>query len=595
MPDGFSSVADLRVVVDASADQFHAGISGVLGALDSLGSKGGESLGGLDKMLAQFGVASLSVSGKVKMLTASVEAGIELYQKFAAEGRAVAEQLGVTTEYDSLIASINDLGMSIQDSAVGSFFALQAASTEAASQMLGFSSSMNVATDSSQSFAATLINAVKRALDTVRLELRLFTSDWATNSNQLDETLRLVDNRISDLNDRIAKMRSGELASEQKGIFSTRSFMDEALKELNKREEERNQILARRAALPTFAWDDPSTVTTYTSLLGDQIQALERRAAAMRMSSAAAAEFNAINAARDAAQRQGIVLSDYSMEVIREEAAQMARLTREIEAYSEAKREEERARALAEQRERSESNTFASAEREITNLQTRARAMTMTADAAGRLALEERMLQQLRQSGVDVTDEHLIKIKALGEEYQRQSIAIAKQQQQLMEFGDTGRVIAGGLQSAFSEWARSGEMDTKKMVSSMLMELSRLALMKTVLEPLFGGGSSGGGGMFSEAMSSIFGGFRADGGPVEAGRSYVVGERGPELFVPSAAGAIVPNTAAGKSVHVVTNIDARGASPDAIAELRRAMAERDASLPQQVLLAVQEGRDRGLT
>lgn len=40
---------------------------------------------------------------------------------------------------------------------------------------------------------------------------------------------------------------------------------------------------------------------------------------------------------------------------------------------------------------------------------------------------------------------------------------------------------------------------------------------------------------------SQFGGFRAMGGPVSAGTSYVVGERGPELFTPKASGTVTPN------------------------------------------------------
>jgi phage-related minor tail protein len=42
-----------------------------------------------------------------------------------------------------------------------------------------------------------------------------------------------------------------------------------------------------------------------------------------------------------------------------------------------------------------------------------------------------------------------------------------------------------------------------------------------------------------------FAGFMADGGPVSAGSSYVVGEQGPELFVPHASGTIVPNNKMG--------------------------------------------------
>ena len=46
-------------------------------------------------------------------------------------------------------------------------------------------------------------------------------------------------------------------------------------------------------------------------------------------------------------------------------------------------------------------------------------------------------------------------------------------------------------------------------------------------------------------LAGNFGGFRADGGSVSSGRSYLVGERGPELFVPGAQGNIVPNNAMG--------------------------------------------------
>ncbi len=44
----------------------------------------------------------------------------------------------------------------------------------------------------------------------------------------------------------------------------------------------------------------------------------------------------------------------------------------------------------------------------------------------------------------------------------------------------------------------------------------------------------------------MFGGlFKAEGGPVKGGQPYVVGEQGPELFVPPSAGKIIPNNQMG--------------------------------------------------
>lgn len=52
---------------------------------------------------------------------------------------------------------------------------------------------------------------------------------------------------------------------------------------------------------------------------------------------------------------------------------------------------------------------------------------------------------------------------------------------------------------------------------------------------------------------------RASGGPVGAGKTYMVGERGPELFVPKTSGAIIPNHALGGGTTSVTvNVDASG-------------------------------------
>ena len=65
---------------------------------------------------------------------------------------------------------------------------------------------------------------------------------------------------------------------------------------------------------------------------------------------------------------------------------------------------------------------------------------------------------------------------------------------------------------------------------------------------------------FLSGLPGIGGLFRADGGPVKAGGSYIVGERGPELFTPSVSGMITPNHALGGSTNVVVNVDASGSS-----------------------------------
>jgi phage-related protein len=62
----------------------------------------------------------------------------------------------------------------------------------------------------------------------------------------------------------------------------------------------------------------------------------------------------------------------------------------------------------------------------------------------------------------------------------------------------------------------------------------------------------------SGLIDKVFGGFKASGGPVSAGTSYVVGERGPELFTPNRSGSIIPNGAMGGGGSVI-NLTVNGA------------------------------------
>jgi hypothetical protein len=77
------------------------------------------------------------------------------------------------------------------------------------------------------------------------------------------------------------------------------------------------------------------------------------------------------------------------------------------------------------------------------------------------------------------------------------------------------------------------------------------------------------------AIDSAFGGFRAAGGSVQAGKSYVVGERGAEMFVPSSNGTIVPNGGmGGNTINITVNgaIDSEGTARTIVDVLNRSNA-----------------------
>ena len=113
-------------------------------------------------------------------------------------------------------------------------------------------------------------------------------------------------------------------------------------------------------------------------------------------------------------------------------------------------------------------------------------------------------------------------------------------------FARAGTVLERGLLSAIRKGSLGFE-DLKQIAFNVLDQIAAQAL-----QGLFGSGGGGGSGglggllNFSGLLGSILGlPGRATGGPVSPGRGYLVGERGPELFMPTSAGRIEANAGTG--------------------------------------------------
>lgn len=100
------------------------------------------------------------------------------------------------------------------------------------------------------------------------------------------------------------------------------------------------------------------------------------------------------------------------------------------------------------------------------------------------------------------------------------------------------------------------------------------------------------GSLFSAAtssfdFSSLFAGFMAEGGPVAPRQPYVVGEQGPEVFVPGMRGTVIPNHAlagAGGGGNVF-NVDMRGASIEAVRRLEAFVLQINGSIEGRAVAA----------
>ena len=129
---------------------------------------------------------------------------------------------------------------------------------------------------------------------------------------------------------------------------------------------------------------------------------------------------------------------------------------------------------------------------------------------------------------------------------------------------------ARNMQDAFADFLFDPFDKGVKGMLKGFIDVMRRMIAEQAAAKIFGSFGKDGGGILG-AIGSLFGGGKATGGPVSGGTSYLVGERGPELFTPGRNGFITPNGAGGGAVTIYQNVDARGATVDAIKLLPSAM------------------------
>lgn len=115
-----------------------------------------------------------------------------------------------------------------------------------------------------------------------------------------------------------------------------------------------------------------------------------------------------------------------------------------------------------------------------------------------------------------------------------------------------GNSITTGVVDSLTA-AVEGTKSLAEVATNTLRSIGQ-TLLRFGFDTLFSSLVPGGG-----ILDKIFGGGRAAGGSVKKGTSYLVGERGPELFTPGRSGSIAPNNAIG-GANVTVNVDASGSS-----------------------------------
>ncbi len=168
--------------------------------------------------------------------------------------------------------------------------------------------------------------------------------------------------------------------------------------------------------------------------------------------------------------------------------------------------------------------------------------------------LEDEQIAKMReQLDIEYEREQQIKKRLEQEEQQKknQDALKAKMEEQRQKAEELDSAFRSGIVDALTE-AIEGTKSLGESLLGVIKSMAKLILQRKLLNALSG---------FS--LTSFLG--FANGGRPPVGRASIVGERGPELFVPDTAGTIIPNHQLGggggaMASNIVVNVDASGTS-----------------------------------
>lgn len=181
----------------------------------------------------------------------------------------------------------------------------------------------------------------------------------------------------------------------------------------------------------------------------------------------------------------------------------------------------------------------------------------------------KRLHNELRSAGVDVMSAEGQQIADLVEQLTNAEAA----QESLENLQDGIQGLSSDISGAIlgADSFADALINLAEVAANALNKIADSLLtsgIDSLISAMFGiaPAETSGGGL----LDTVFGGFRAKGGPVEAGKGYIVGENGPEPFFPATSGVVLPNSslssASGGAMSMTVNVNLSGANGDAAIE-----------------------------
>lgn len=532
-------------------------VGGVLGALGPLGgslagfaSLGGAALaikqfvGGLDDLADTAEGVGVTAVALAELRSKAAEAGVDAAQLDNALGKLNNKVVDAASGNERAAAAFKSMGVAVRD-ANGNIRSTEQVLADVADKFATYANTAEKGALASELFGEKIGRKLVSYLSQGREGLRQYTG---LTEDTIEQSAKLQ-KEIDKLANSWERLKNSVLGAAVPAINALLSVFDPDT--TAQRIDYLKTLIAELERLQRTS--DAPKIAAYR----DELAKLQRQ-----LSQEGTDRFIAGNrAARTELARLAPVVPN--SEAPKKAAAEWRKLNGEVDAYAESLR-----RAMGEEANRrgvEEIRGLADAEaRRVIELD-------RLAELEGRLTTSQRdrlgVIAQLQEAGRLTEDQ----VQKLTLDVYGLADATAQAKDAAADFGFT---FSSALEDLIVKGGEAGDV-----IRALEQDILRMVTRRMVTEPTGnavsgflsrGGSTLAGGGSFFDAIGDafikVFG--MASGGPVTGGHPYLIGEKGPELFVPNSSGTIVPNQRVGNSITI--NI-AGGATRDTANQIAAAV------------------------
>jgi len=171
--------------------------------------------------------------------------------------------------------------------------------------------------------------------------------------------------------------------------------------------------------------------------------------------------------------------------------------------------------------------------------------------ALSRLKTQQDLVTLSKQENMKDADRAIAESRIKYLDKQRKSVIM--QREELKRLQDMNQSVFNNMGNAIDNFVRTGKLSFKDLTRSIIQDLISIAMRAQMMSMFKGLGNLGTamtygtniGSQQTSMLAAQEAGMRANGGDVQGGMPYYVGEQGPELFVPQGSGTIMPNKMVG--------------------------------------------------